>query len=78
MEQIHAAQPDLRFHVETILGDGDLVAVVGSVGRAPRPNPGVSRLIWLIRLEGSQLAEMWMLLASVGVKPMTDAPREPV
>ena len=25
-----------------------------------------------------QLAEMWMLLASVGVKPMTDAPREPV
>jgi hypothetical protein len=30
-----------------------------------------------IAAEG-QLAEMWMLLASVGVKPMTDAPREPV
>jgi ketosteroid isomerase-like protein len=59
VEQIRAAQPDLRFHVETMLGDGDLVAVVGSVGRNSRSSPAASRLIWLIRLEDGQLAEMW-------------------
>jgi ketosteroid isomerase-like protein len=59
VEQIRAAQPDLRFHVETTLGDGDLVAVVGTVGRGSRSSPVAPRLIWLIRLEDGQLAEMW-------------------
>lgn len=59
VEQIRAAQPDLRFHIEAILGDGDLVAVAGTAGRGPRPSPASTRLIWLIRLEDGQLAEMW-------------------
>ena len=54
-----AAQPDLRFHIGAILGDGDLVAVVGTASRRPRPSPAATRLIWLIRLEGGQMAEMW-------------------
>ena len=59
VERTRAAQPDLRFHIEAVLGDGDLVAVVGSPGRGAQPGPAASRLIWLIRLEDGRLAEMW-------------------
>jgi SnoaL-like domain len=45
VEQIRAAQPGLRFHIEAILGDGDLVAVVGTAGRGPHPNLAATRLI---------------------------------
>ena len=45
--------------IGAILGDGDLVAVVGTASRGPRPSPAATRLIWLIRLEGGQMAEMW-------------------
>lgn len=59
VEQTRAAQPDLRFHIEAVLGDGDLVAVAGTASRGPRPSPAATRLIWLIRLEDGKLAEMW-------------------
>lgn len=60
--QLRAARPALRFQVETILGGGDLVAVVGSVSgvsRGERAGQDPSRLIWLIRLEDGRMAEMW-------------------
>lgn len=59
VEAVRAAQPDLRFHVTAILGDGDLVSVVGCVGRGPEAGGPLSKLIWLIRLEGDRMAEMW-------------------
>ena len=59
VEQTRAAQPDLRFRIEAILGDGDLVAVAGTASRGPQPGPAATRLIWLIRLEDGQMAEMW-------------------
>jgi hypothetical protein len=49
---IRAAQPGLVFHVDSVLSDGgDLVAVVGHVG--------VSRLVWVVRVEDGLMAEMW-------------------
>jgi predicted SnoaL-like aldol condensation-catalyzing enzyme len=48
---IRAGSPRVRFVVEAVLGNGDLVAAVGRVGPA--------RLIWLVRIEGGLMAEMW-------------------
>ena len=59
VEQTRAARPGLRFEIETILGEGDLVSVVGGVGHVGRPGEIDSRLIWLIRLVDGQMAEMW-------------------
>ena len=59
VERIRAAQPDLRFHIEAILGDADLVTVVGTTSREPHPSLAATRLIWLFRLKNGQLAEMW-------------------
>ena len=39
VERTRAAQPDLQFHIEAVLGDGDLVAVVGSPGSESQPGP---------------------------------------
>ena len=55
---IRAGRPDLHFTIDTILGDDDLIAAVGSVGQAPAAGtPG--RLIWLVRVADGLMAEMW-------------------
>jgi len=59
VEHLRAAQSGLRFHVQSILGDGDLVAVVGSVSRGEQAAGEASRLIWLIRVADGRMAEMW-------------------
>jgi hypothetical protein len=58
VDQIRAVQPGLRFNVQSILGNGDLVAVVGTVSRGAQAG-GEPSLIWLIRLEDGRMAEMW-------------------
>jgi hypothetical protein len=57
VDRLRSAQPDLRFTVKAILGEDDLVAAVGEVRLGP--GTAVSRLVWLIRLEGDRMAEMW-------------------
>ena len=57
-EKIRTAQPGLRFSVTAVLGDGDLIAVAGEVSRDGDTAPP-SKLMWLIRLEGGPMAEMW-------------------
>ncbi|MEU1877712.1 nuclear transport factor 2 family protein [Streptosporangium sp. NPDC020072] len=53
IERIRTAQPDLRFQIDAVLGEGDLVAAVGGVdGVAPG-------LIWLVRTHDGKLVEMW-------------------
>jgi predicted SnoaL-like aldol condensation-catalyzing enzyme len=59
VETIRAAQPDLRFRVDAILGDGDLVAVVGAAVRGGDEGMPSSCLIWLVRLAEGRMVEMW-------------------
>ena len=59
VEQTRTARPGLRFRIETILGDGDLLSVIGGVGHESRPGEMDSRLIWLIRLADGRMTEMW-------------------
>ncbi|HUY45904.1 MAG TPA: nuclear transport factor 2 family protein [Streptosporangiaceae bacterium] len=64
VDTVRAAQPDLRFRITAILGDGDLVAAVGDVERGPGADPAASQMIWLIWLQGGRMAEMWTYRAS--------------
>jgi len=64
IERIRGAQPDLRFRIDAILGEGDLVAVVGNAGRGQDAD-GAS-LVWLIRVQDGLLAEMWTYHGSGG------------
>src|SRR3954453_18740213 len=59
VQAIRAARPDLHFSVHTILGDNDLVAVVGSVGQPQQTADTPGRLVWLIRLADGLMTEMW-------------------
>jgi ketosteroid isomerase-like protein len=58
VQAIRAASPDLHFHLDTILGDDDQVAVVGSVGR-PETATSPGHLVWLIHLTNGLMTEMW-------------------
>lgn len=57
VERIRGAQPDLRFRIDAVLGEGDLVAVVGNAGRGQDADG--TPLVWLIRVRDGLLAEMW-------------------
>jgi predicted SnoaL-like aldol condensation-catalyzing enzyme len=57
VESIRRTRPDLRFQIKAMLGDGDLVAVVGEAGEDD--DSTASPLIWLIRIEDRRVAEMW-------------------
>ena len=59
VQTIRAARPDLHFTVHTILGNNDLVAVIGSVGRPQHSTDSPGHLIWLIRLADGLMTEMW-------------------
>jgi ketosteroid isomerase-like protein len=59
IEQIKAAQPDLRFHIERILADADRIAAIGSVRQGPDLNTPGTGMIWLVRMADGQMAEMW-------------------
>ncbi|MFV5998383.1 nuclear transport factor 2 family protein [Streptomyces sp. NPDC056231] len=62
---IHASRPGLRFHIDTILGTDDLLSVIGGVGHESHPGIIDTHLIWLIRLNDGQMAEMWTYQRSV-------------
>jgi ketosteroid isomerase-like protein len=59
VQNIRAARTDLHFHIDAILSNDDLVAVVGGAGRRPPAAGSPSRLIWLVRLKDGRMAEMW-------------------
>jgi hypothetical protein len=59
VQTIRAARPDLHFTIHSILGEDDLIAVVGSVGQPQPSTDSPGRLIWLIRLVDGLMAEMW-------------------
>ncbi|TCC45418.1 nuclear transport factor 2 family protein [Kribbella pittospori] len=59
VQTIRAERPDLRFTIHDVLGDNDLIAVVGSVGRPQQTTDSPGRLIWLIRLVDDLMTEMW-------------------
>jgi predicted ester cyclase len=59
IEQVKAAQPDLRFQIEDLIADAGRIAAVGSVRQGADPDAPASHLIWLVRLANGQLAEMW-------------------
>ncbi|MEU8347289.1 nuclear transport factor 2 family protein [Spirillospora sp. NPDC048832] len=56
VERIRAAQPDLRFQIDTILGDGDLIAVIGSVSQSAQ-HP-TTRMVCLIGMKDGRMAVM--------------------
>ncbi|MFF9350853.1 hypothetical protein [Streptomyces sp. NPDC014734] len=63
--RIRAGRPGLRFHIDTILGTDDLLSVIGGVGHESHPGIIDTYLIWLIRLNNGQMAEMWAYQRSV-------------
>jgi ketosteroid isomerase-like protein len=57
VQSIRAARPGLRFQIDAILGEGDLVAVVGTANRGPADD-SPSRLIWLVHVKDGRMTEM--------------------
>jgi predicted SnoaL-like aldol condensation-catalyzing enzyme len=54
VQKIRAAFPDFRITIESILSEGDLVAV-----RATAQREAISRVMWFVRLANGKMEEMW-------------------
>ncbi|HTZ53227.1 MAG TPA: nuclear transport factor 2 family protein, partial [Spirochaetia bacterium] len=51
--------PDFHIGVDSMLSEGDRVAVHSTIRRASPHGADVSRVMWFIRMEDEKLAEMW-------------------
>jgi EmrB/QacA subfamily drug resistance transporter len=51
--------PDFHIGVDSMVSEGDRVAVRSTIHRANGEGPEVSRVMWFIRVEGDKMAEMW-------------------
>lgn len=54
VSKVRAAFPDLQFTIESIVSEGDIVAVYAAVQRG-----GSSRVMWFVRIANGKMAEMW-------------------
>lgn len=54
VQKIRAAFPDFRIIIESMVGEGDLVALRGTVRRE-----SISRVMWFMRLADGKMVEMW-------------------
>ena len=54
LSQTRTAFPDFHIAIETILGEGDLVALRALI-QAGKP----SRVMWFVRVSGGKMQEMW-------------------
>jgi len=53
------AFPDFHIGVDSMVSEGDRVAVRSTINRTNGGGPEVSRVMWFIRVEGEKTAEMW-------------------
>jgi EmrB/QacA subfamily drug resistance transporter len=51
--------PDFHIGVDSMVSEGDRVAVHSTIRRTNGGGPQVSRVMWFIRVEGGKMAEMW-------------------
>jgi len=53
------AFPDFHIGVDSMVNEGDRVAVRSTIRRTNGGGPEISRVMWFIRVEGDKMAEMW-------------------
>ncbi len=51
--------PDFHIGVDSMVSEGDRIAVRSTIRRTNGGGPEVSRVMWFIRVEGDKMAEMW-------------------
>ena len=59
LARTRTAYPDFHIGVDSMVSEGDRVAVHSTIRRTNGGGPEISRVMWFIRVEGDKLAEMW-------------------
>ena len=54
ISKVRAAFPDFHITIESMVGEGDLVALRGTVRREV-----ISRVMWFVRVADEKMVEMW-------------------
>ena len=60
------AFPDFHITVESIVGEGDRVALRAMIQRTQRGNISVSRVMWFVRLADRKMTELWTGIEASG------------
>src|SRR5262245_12076697 len=59
VSQIRTAFPDFSITVESMVSEGDLVALRGTIQRTRQGKEVVSSVMWFVRLADDRMQEMW-------------------
>ncbi len=59
LQRVRTAFPDFHIAIDAIIGEGDLVALRGTIRMAQQGSPSISHVIWLVRISDGKMAELW-------------------
>jgi predicted SnoaL-like aldol condensation-catalyzing enzyme len=59
VSKIRATSPDFRIVIESMLSEGDMVALRGTVLRTQQGKEVASRVMWFVRIANGKMVEMW-------------------
>lgn len=59
VEQVRAATPNFSITIESIIGEGDLIALRGLVRRTHQGAEIASRVMWFVRVADGKMQELW-------------------
>src|SRR5260370_4759240 len=56
--EFRAAFPDFRITIESLISEGDMVALLATLRRTHQGKEAASRVMWFIRLANAQIVEL--------------------
>ncbi len=59
LQRVRTAFPDFHIAIDAIIGEGELVALRGTIRMTQQGNPSISHVIWLVRISDGKMAELW-------------------
>ncbi len=59
LQKFRAAFPDFSITIESIISEGDLVALRNTIRRTQQGSQVVSQVIWFVRIADGKMVELW-------------------
>ena len=59
LQRVRTAFPDFHITIDTMISEGQLVALRGTIRRTQQGTASVSHVIWFVRIVDGKMAELW-------------------
>jgi predicted SnoaL-like aldol condensation-catalyzing enzyme len=59
LQRVRASDPSFHISIDFMIGEGDLVALRGTIQRTHQGQQVISHVLWFVRVINGKMAELW-------------------